>query len=131
MTCGKGGYVRSIARDMGRDLGCFGHVAHLRRTASGPFAVDGAYPFDPEGPDQDPLLEASLLPLEAGLRALPECTCDRTAAARLRHGNPAPVRETGAENDNMAWASCEGAPLALGTYRDGMFFPQRVFNLDT
>ncbi|RYG65992.1 tRNA pseudouridine(55) synthase TruB, partial [bacterium] len=35
--CGKGTYVRSIARDMGRDLGCFGHIAELRRVAVGAF----------------------------------------------------------------------------------------------
>ncbi|MEL7183942.1 MAG: tRNA pseudouridine(55) synthase TruB, partial [Pseudomonadota bacterium] len=42
MVCGKGGYVRAIARDLGRDLGCFGHVAWLRRTFSGPFTAVGA-----------------------------------------------------------------------------------------
>lgn len=37
MTCGKGGYVRSIARDLGAALGCFAHVRELRRIWSGPF----------------------------------------------------------------------------------------------
>ena len=37
MVCGKGGYVRSIARDLGEALGCFGHVLRLRRVWSGPF----------------------------------------------------------------------------------------------
>src|SRR5690606_13224375 len=47
VECGKGTYVRSLARDMGRDLGCFGYVADLRRT--------GVYPFEP----------AQLVPLQA------------------------------------------------------------------
>ena len=38
--CGKGTYVRAIARDMGRLLGCFGHVVELRRTLVGPFSED-------------------------------------------------------------------------------------------
>ena len=46
MVCGKGGYVRSIARDLGRTLGCLGHVATLRRVWSGPFDVEQAVPFD-------------------------------------------------------------------------------------
>src|SRR5206468_6739247 len=41
--CGKGTYVRALARDMGRMLGCFGHVSALRRTGVGPFGEqDGA-----------------------------------------------------------------------------------------
>ena len=39
MVCGKGGYVRSIARDLGRSLGCLGHVQWLRREWSGPFTA--------------------------------------------------------------------------------------------
>ena len=40
IECGKGTYVRSLARDMGRDLGCFGHIGELRRVEVEPFAVD-------------------------------------------------------------------------------------------
>ena len=40
IECGKGTYVRSLARDLGRDLGCFGHIAELRRIEVEPFAVD-------------------------------------------------------------------------------------------
>ena len=39
MRCGKGTYVRSIARDLGQDLGCFGHICHLERTQVGPFSI--------------------------------------------------------------------------------------------
>ncbi|TGU55135.1 tRNA pseudouridine(55) synthase TruB, partial [Mesorhizobium sp. M00.F.Ca.ET.186.01.1.1] len=40
VECGKGTYVRSLARDMGRDLGCFGHIAELRRVEVEPFTAD-------------------------------------------------------------------------------------------
>ena len=40
IECGKGTYVRSLARDMGRDLGCFGHIAELRRIEVEPFTTD-------------------------------------------------------------------------------------------
>ena len=46
MVCGKGGYVRAIARDLGRDLGCLGHVARLRRIWSGPFEAGDGIAFD-------------------------------------------------------------------------------------
>ena len=46
VTCGKGTYVRSLARDMGRKLGCLGHVSMLRRIAVGPFAEADMIPLD-------------------------------------------------------------------------------------
>ena len=46
VECGKGTYVRSLARDMGRALGCFGHVSALRRTAVGPFDERDMIPLE-------------------------------------------------------------------------------------
>jgi tRNA pseudouridine55 synthase len=46
IECGKGTYVRSLARDMGRDLGCFGHIADLRRTEVDPFTAEDFVTFD-------------------------------------------------------------------------------------
>ncbi len=62
MVCGKGGYVRAIARDLGRALGCLGHVASLRRVWSGPFDVDQAVPFDRVDRANQAELDAALLP---------------------------------------------------------------------
>ncbi len=127
MVCGKGGYVRAIARDLGRDLGCLGHVTALRRIWSGPFEVEQALPWS-ENVAAD-ALEAAILPLEAGLGDLPECRCPPEARGRLGNGNPVEVTWTEAENGAPAWASVQGAPLALGTYKFGHFHPSRVFNL--
>jgi len=46
VACTKGTYVRSLARELGQKLGCGAHLASLRRTASGKFAVADAIPFD-------------------------------------------------------------------------------------
>ncbi len=76
MVCGKGGYVRSIARDLGAVLGCYGHVLRLRRIWSGPFdAKDGISieTLDAQAKTTD--IDAHLLPLEDGLADLPEVTC--------------------------------------------------------
>jgi len=130
LVCGKGGYVRAIARDLGRQLGCFGHVRELRRIWSGPFELSDAVGFDViEAQAKDPALDAHLLPLETGLADLPELRCLPEAATRLRHGNPAQVNSSEAEFGEEAWASCQGRPVAVGTYRAGMLHPTRVFNL--
>ena len=71
MICGKGGYVRSIARDLGRAMGCLGHVAHLRRTWSGPFDASDGVPFDRIDRNAQDWLDGQLLPLETALADLP------------------------------------------------------------
>ena len=73
MVCGKGGYVRAIARDLGAGLGCLGHVAWLRRVWSGPFdAADGITMTQIEALAKTEALDAFLRPLEAGLADLPQ-----------------------------------------------------------
>ena len=71
MVCGKGGYVRSIARDLGQALGCLGHVAWLRREWSGPFnASEGVSLEEIDRLAKSPEIDALLLPLELGLADL-------------------------------------------------------------
>ena len=127
MTCGKGGYVRSIARDLGARLGCLGHVAELRRLWSGPFTLDDAVTW-PELEAGGPALAARLQPLEAALAGVPELACPPHVADRLRNGNPVPLPAALAEG-TTAWASADGVPLAIGTWRDGELHPSRVLVL--
>ena len=128
MVCGKGGYVRSIARDLGERLGCHAHVLSLRRLWSGAFdAEDGVTMERIEELAQTGALEALLRPLEDGLSDLPEVRCTPEAAARLRNGNPAPVIASEAEYGDIAWASEGGRAVAVGSYRAGELHPSRVF----
>ena len=84
MVCGKGGYVRSIARDLGAALGCFGHVTWLRRTWSGPFEAESAVTLDRiEDLARTEALDELLLPLEVGLDDLPEVRVVAESAARF------------------------------------------------
>jgi len=130
MVCGKGGYVRSIARDLGQALGCLGHVLMLRRTWSGPFdAEDGLSLERIEELAQSPELDAHLLPLETGLADLPELRATDQGAAKLRNGNPGMVIASDVEYGDEAWASHEGQPVAVGIYKAGELHPSRVFNL--
>ncbi|HET9068007.1 MAG TPA: tRNA pseudouridine(55) synthase TruB [Amaricoccus sp.] len=127
MTCGKGGYVRAIARDLGTALGCLGHVAELRRLWSGPFTLDGAVGWAEVEAGGD-ALAARLRPVEAALAGVPEIACPPLAAERLRNGNPVPLPARLAEG-TTAWASADGVPLAIGTWRGGELHPSRVLVL--
>ncbi|MBT8456407.1 MAG: tRNA pseudouridine(55) synthase TruB [Alphaproteobacteria bacterium] len=130
LVCGKGGYVRSIARDLGCALGCLGHVTALRRLWSGPFDIEDAVTLaQVEELARQEALDDLLLPLETGLADLPEARCSAEAAARLRHGNPAPVLTSEAEYGDETWASHDGQAVAVGTYRSGELHPKRVFVL--
>jgi tRNA pseudouridine55 synthase len=129
MTCGKGGYVRAIARDLGEALGCLGHVTSLRRLWSGPFEASDGLTLDRiEALARTPELDAHLLPLEAGLGDLPELRCTPEGAMRLRNGNPGMVLAATADYGDTCWASFEGQPVAVGTYLAGKLHPSRVFN---
>jgi tRNA pseudouridine55 synthase len=128
MVCGKGGYVRAIARDLGRALGCQAHVLTLRRLWSGAFdAADGVTMDRVEELAHTEALESLLRPLEDGLSDLPEVRCTPEAAARLRNGNPAQVIASDADYGDVAWASLGGRAVAVGTYRAGELHPSRVF----
>jgi tRNA pseudouridine55 synthase len=128
MVCGKGGYVRSIARDLGMALGCLGHVAWLRRVWSGPFDVGTAVTLDQiEAHARNPSILQFLRPLEIGLTGLPEMHARPEDASRLRHGNEANVTGPHVGYDEVVWASSQGEPVAVGHYRGGMLYPSRVF----
>ncbi|WP_299848938.1 tRNA pseudouridine(55) synthase TruB [uncultured Roseovarius sp.] len=130
MTCGKGGYVRAIARDLGAALGCYGHVVWLRRLWSGPFDADDGISIDEiDRLAQCPELDAHLRPLEEGLADLPMLPCTPESAAKLRNGNPGMVIARDVEYGDECWAALDGHAVAVGRYKAGELHPSRVFNL--
>jgi tRNA pseudouridine55 synthase len=132
MTCGKGGYVRSLARDLGQALGCLAHVVALRRVWSGPFSLDAAVDWPTLLAEaHSDALAARLLPIEAALAGLPELACPDHAAARLLNGNAMPLSAPpGLAEGATVWASRrDGQPLAVGAWRGGVLHPSRVFVL--
>ncbi|WP_101067521.1 tRNA pseudouridine(55) synthase TruB [Roseovarius salinarum] len=130
MTCGKGGFVRAIARDLGEALGCHGHVEWLRRLWSGPFEAGQGMTLDRiEALARTPELDTHLLPLEAGLSELPQVRCPTGSVAKLRNGNPAPVVPLDdIEYGEECWAACDGRAVAVGRFKAGELQPARVFN---
>ena len=129
MVCGKGGYVRSIARDLGQALGCLGHVAWLRREWSGPFqAAQGITLDEIDRLAKTEALDQWLKPLELGLADLPELHATAEGAIRMSHGNPGTVIGPALPYGTEAWASLNGRAVAVGHYRGGELHPSRVFN---
>ena len=129
MTCGKGGYVRAIARDLGEALGCLGYVRTLRRIWSGPFEVEDGVTMElVENLAKTGELDQHLLPLEEGLFELSELRCTAEGATRLKHGNPGMVLNSDVEYGDEAWASYDGKAVAVGIFRSGELHPSRVFN---
>lgn len=154
IECGKGTYVRSLARDLGRDLGCYGHISFLRRTEVYPFTVDDLVtlpeieeamasvpmiapepregderPRSPRpGPEQWKAMDALILDTGAALDSLPQVIVNDDSASRLRLGNPVIVRGRDAPAEaEEACAFARGQLVAIGAIEAGMFKPKRVF----
>ncbi|WP_166418098.1 tRNA pseudouridine(55) synthase TruB [Cochlodiniinecator piscidefendens] len=128
LTCGKGGYVRAIARDLGEMLGCLGHVRELRRTWSGPFdAEDGISIETIDAHAKTDELDQYVRPLEIGLDDLPELATTADGAVKLKNGNPGMVLASDVEYGDECWASLNGQAIAVGIYKAGELHPTRVF----
>jgi len=127
--CGKGTYVRAIARDLGRLLGCYGYVTALRRTRVGPFTVADSVPYS--ALETDPLaVMTALRSVETGLRELTEVPVGGDGPMRLRRGQSVLLRgrDAPAEGETV-YATNAGQVIAIGTVERGEFVPNRVFNL--
>ena len=132
--CGKGTYVRALARDLGRALGCLGHVAALRRTRVGPFAEEDAVKVGDLEAVRDgagEALAAVLRPVESALSELPSVAISRDSAARLMRGQPVILRGREAPPEGKLYATCGGVLVAVGDVERGELVPHRVFNLGT
>jgi tRNA pseudouridine55 synthase len=126
-SCGKGTYVRAIARDLGRALGCLGHVSALRRTRVGPFRERDATTL--AALDDLEAAAVALRPVDAGLGGLTRILVDRDDATRLRRGQSMLLRSPGAPLEGTAYAACSGTVVAVGTIERGELVPSRVFNM--
>ncbi|MCB1441670.1 MAG: tRNA pseudouridine(55) synthase TruB [Methyloceanibacter sp.] len=131
--CGKGTYVRALARDLGRALHCLGHISALRRTRVGGFTEDNAVTLaDVEqaaDEDRDALL-ALLKPVETALEDLPALSITAADAAKLRQGRSVLLRGRDAPIvTGPVYAVSKGSLVALGEVAQGEFRPSRVFNL--
>src|SRR3990170_3781058 len=137
VRCGKGTYIRTLADDLGRRLGCGGHLAALRRTAVGPFDVDEAVTLERlEAAFADGAWQELLLPLDYGLGHIPAAYLEMEAEKDVRHGcplageSPAFQRLQGAEDGQRCRAYGEdGSFVGILRYDGGarLWRQQKVF----
>ena len=134
--CGKGTYVRSLARDLGRALGCFGHVSALRRTAVGPFIektmilLEDLEALCQKAASGEASLADALMPVETALDDIPALAINRSDAARLTRGQAVLLRGRDAPNfRGTVYVTVSGQLLALAELDRGEIVPKRVFNL--
>ena len=135
--CGKGTYVRSLARDLGRLLGCGGHVSALRRTACGPFDEADMIPLEElqalcdRAASGEGSLADALLPVETALDDIPALAVTRADAARLHRGQAVLLRGRDApQASGTVYVTVGGRLLALAELEHGELIPKRVFNLN-
>jgi tRNA pseudouridine55 synthase len=133
--CGTGTYVRAIARDLGQKLGCYGHVAELRRTRVGQFNEDMSISLDKlrelshSAADREALLE-TLLCVETALDDIPELAINANDAFRLKQGQSVLIRGANAPIiTGSVYATLQGTLIAIGEVQRGELKPTRVFNL--
>lgn len=148
VECSKGTYVRALARDMGRDLECFGHIAELRRTEVAPFTeedfvtlaeLESAWPVpapkseDDESAEPAPkrdfsALDALVIDTVAAMESIQQLPLSDEQAMRIRLGNPIILRGRDAPLDAAeVCVTVRGKLLAIGFIEHGQFNPKRVF----
>ena len=134
--CGKGTYVRSLARDLGRTLGCFGHVSALRRATVGPFGEETMILLEQlealchRAASGEGNLADALMSVETALDDIPALAVSRADAARLQRGQAALLRGRDAPNfRGTVYVTVSGQLLALAELDRGEIVPKRVFNL--
>ena len=131
VDCGKGTYIRSLVRDLGRHLGTHAHVADLRRTRVGPFDEKNALGLDKLthlghiAPDLA-ALDACLLPLTTALDDIPALAINADAASRIKQGQAISPQSP---CEGTVLLTHQGQPVALGTADGTAIRPLRVFNL--
>lgn len=118
VRCGKGTYIRSIARDLGAALGCGGLVSELRRTRVGPFTPEQATPLDASLET----IQAHLRPMSEALAELRRVEVSDEDARRLRHGQR--IRHAAPVGEAVIFNGTQLVGVALS--EDGLLLPLKV-----
>ena len=128
--------MRSLARDMGKALGSFGHISALRRLAVGQFRVESAFPLDFDAlPSDIAGLTEHVLPIETVLDDIPALALTEEEARRMSSGQaialwPVAKRSplTGLEQGTIVQALCGDRLIAVAEVGNGMVRSVRVLN---
>lgn len=135
VVCGKGTYIRALARDMGRKLGCLGHLTLLRRTQVGPFSEKHMISLESleelsHKPDRESALQGVLHFISTVLDGIPALAVVDGQAAQLRQGQSVLLRGANAPiNCAAVLVTHEGRPLGICEIAQGSLKTKRLFNL--
>ncbi|EJF83175.1 tRNA pseudouridine(55) synthase TruB [Candidatus Bartonella washoeensis] len=146
ITCGKGTYVRSLARDMGRDLGCYGYIADLRRIAVAPFCEDDLVTWDELkamildksttnensalSQKKFTMLDELLIETVAALDCLSHYPLSEIQAQQVMRGNSVFLRNHNALIDeDEVCVTYKSQLLAIGILDKNQFKPKRIFTI--
>ena len=135
VVCGKGTYIRALARDIGRKLGCLGHLSRLRRTQVGPFTENDMISLESleelsHKPDRDEALQGVLRSIVTVLDGIPALAVMDGQAAQLRQGQKVLLRGANAPiNCEAVLVTHEGRPLGICEIAQGSLKTTRLFNL--
>ena len=137
VACGKGTYIRSLARDLAIALGTVGHVRRLRRLSVGPFDESDAISLAfLEKLEHSAAAFEHLKPVTSALDDIPALPVSAGEAAKLRHGQTLPALSSAADarfaevvSAGTGVAIAGSVPVALVSVKAGQLHPLRVFNL--
>jgi tRNA pseudouridine55 synthase len=132
VDCGKGAYVRALARDLGEALGTYGHVTALRRTRVGRFGEDRAFSLDSLAElCQKDAAHAYLLSVETALDDIPALVVTGPQAERLRHGQPIRIAlaAPGLPPEGELLVKADGKAVGIAERLADEVRPLRLFNL--
>ncbi len=135
VICGKGTYIRSLARDMGRKLGCLAHVTVLRRTRVGPFNESHMISLETleelrHKPAHEDALQGALHSIVTVLDGIPALAVMDQDAAKLRQGQSVLLRGANAPiSCEAVLVNHDGKPLGICEINQGSLKTKRLFNL--
>ena len=94
VSCSSGTYIRTLCADIGRTLGCGGHLKRLRRTVSSGFSIEKAWALDQLAQKQETdQLSKTVIPMNAALPFMPAVVADKGVANKIKHGMPLGVAD--------------------------------------
>ena len=131
IRCSKGTYIRTLAEDMGQELGCGAHVSELRRTGLGPFTMEGMVTLDElyAAKEQPEVLKNMILPIETALSDWPDVNLNDDTAYYLRMGQAVQVPQAPTQGWVRIYAG-ENDFLGVGQITDdGRVAPKRLVNM--
>jgi len=129
VICGKGCYVRSLARDLGITLGCYAHAKNIRRTEYGPFYINNTIALDNLKIFEKGQLVKNIISTNILLKQYPDFECTEENLNILLNGNPIKLTNLNYKNHKFAWTHYNGVPLAIGKIKNFIFYPFRVLNI--